>query len=536
MPTTTAIESPARPPDGPALLHEPGTRREAWRRTIAANQHAILLVAILLCGTALRLYGSSYRSMWFDEAASWRLSRLPWNRIIGAVGRDNNVPLHHAMLKLWTSALGDSMWSMRGLSAALSGVAMLGAYGFAREAFGEPRKGRASGRWIGLLSAALLAVSLPQIRAGWEVRMYSLGTALVALGGWTMFRALHSPPGGPANRRWAVHGLVTLGMAYTHPYLLFSVAAQALFLAGYFLFGSGHGRRDSAMVLRAAISYGAVAAGWGLWVPLLYAQARQVQDSFWTGPLSGWDVITRCYEMFLDGGAGASSASASVAAACCAAILLGLALAARPGHWYALLLAAVPFGAGAAVSFLGRNIFVARYLVFAQLYLVIGLAALVAEARVIRVRYALAAALLVAGVVVDVAFWLNLDVERKPGLRAAVAYVERHRKPGEPVIVTLPNLYFPTAYYMHDRPACRLVTDGRLVPHYNGGAFVEESDLILTRDLARFGPGRVWVVSPEPRAARFDAPVKWRLIDDQEFREVFQFNAVFVDQFDVPAG
>ena len=45
---------------------------------------------------------------------------------------------------------------------------------------------------IGLLSAALVAVSVFQIRWAWEVRMYSLGTGVTVFSSWAMFRALHA--------------------------------------------------------------------------------------------------------------------------------------------------------------------------------------------------------------------------------------------------------------------------------------------------------------------------------------------------------
>ena len=117
--------------------------------------------------------------------------------MIERTGRDNHPPLYYILLKLWTAAFGESLVALRSMNLVVSAVAMAGIYLWAVEAFARSGD-RARARWIGLVSAALFAVSTYQIRAAWEVRMYAMGTALVALSTWLLLRALFAPV-----QRWA---------------------------------------------------------------------------------------------------------------------------------------------------------------------------------------------------------------------------------------------------------------------------------------------------------------------------------------------
>src|SRR5262249_40025571 len=102
----------------------------------------IMLGLVIAGGMALRLYGITERSIWFDEAAGWRAVQFPWREMLSRVAADNHLPLYFIVLKLWTGAFGDSLLAMRGLSVIFSGAAMAGVYLFACEAFrGTPPAG-----------------------------------------------------------------------------------------------------------------------------------------------------------------------------------------------------------------------------------------------------------------------------------------------------------------------------------------------------------------------------------------------------------
>src|SRR5207302_9790290 len=94
---------------------------------------------------------------------------------------------------------------------------------------------------------------------------------------------------------WATYGVVTLLFAYTHYCALFSLAAQAVFLAGYLVRTRG-GRL--ALFGRALFAYGVVAAGWLPWLPVFLGQRAQAGAA----PGSAWSWGGFCaafYQMFL---------------------------------------------------------------------------------------------------------------------------------------------------------------------------------------------------------------------------------------------
>jgi mannosyltransferase len=536
-----------RPPAGNSLLANP---------RVAAG----LLAVIVLVGIGIRSYRLTDRSIWFDEASSWRTVQFPFGRMLESVADNDHLPLHYILLKVWIAAFGDSLWAMRGLSVLLSGVAMVGVYLFSVEAFESvcgsrverggkspfppqtPEKGtvpggfsRARARWIGLAAAMFVAVSLPQIRAAWEVRMYTLGTALVALSSWTLFRALNAR--GPSWKRWATHAVVTLLLAYTHPYGLFSIAAQVLFLAGYFVYrwrwdlgGLWKDRQFRA----AFATYFVVGLGWSAWLPVLLRQTRQVQEQWWAGTLGPVALLNRPYEMFLDGSPSRSWAVA--AALICAAGLIALVWKGGAGNWYVFCLAVVPYALGAGASFaLDKNIFLVRYLVFAQLFLLVGSAALIGMIGDIWVRTILAAFLVANGAAIAADSWLSLRISTKPGMRAAVAYIEETGARNEPVIVASPMLYFPAAYYFHDRTRCHLFSAGGRPAHFAGGPITVADDLIRHEQIAKLGPGRAWVIAGWGGGS-IPVPSHWKLASRDEFPEVFDFQGtVVVESYDIPS-
>ncbi|MGO8748371.1 MAG: hypothetical protein ACLQNE_20550 [Thermoguttaceae bacterium] len=195
----------------------------AWRALLA-------LAIIVVGGVSLRMYGLYGRSMWFDEGFSWRTVQFPFLEMIERIGRDNHPPLYFILLKLWTAAFGESLVALRSMNLAVSALAMVGIYLWAVEAFARDGD-RARARWIGLVGAALFAVSMYQIRAAWEIRMYAMGTALVAVSTWLLLRALFAP----VQRwgAWAAYAAAALAFAYTHYFALYSLVGQAVFAVGF---------------------------------------------------------------------------------------------------------------------------------------------------------------------------------------------------------------------------------------------------------------------------------------------------------------
>ena len=489
------------------------------------------------------MYGLYGRSMWFDEGFSWRTIQFPFLEMIERTGRDNHPPLYYILLKLWTAAFGESLVALRSMNLAVSAVAMAGIYLWAVEAFARDGD-RAKARWIGLVAAALLAVSMYQIRAAWEIRMYAMGTALVAVSTWLLLRALFAPV-----QRWGAWGAYTaaaLAFAYTHYFALYSLVGQAAFAVGFLAVGScakvgkslqegrrdacttstGEGRRDACTTRgawrRAVVAYAVVAIGWAPWLPTFLRQKAQVAGDFWSVPFSLRDVYRVCYEMFLSTELGAPpEMDRIIAALACLLLLVCLAVKARTGEWCLLWMTALPFSLACATSLLGANPLVPRYVAFIQPFLLAGMAALVSRIPDRLLGNGLAAMLVVAGLEVHLDFVESLEIDKKPGASAAAAYIDAERREGEPVIASSGLLYFPMLYHARDRTGWFVYAEKPL-PHYKGGPVIVAGETVNDRDIDAVHSSRAWVVNSSGRWAWHDVPIPawWRKVSEKQFAEL----------------
>jgi hypothetical protein len=489
----------------------------------------ILLAIIIVVGTAVRSYGIADCSLWLDEAASWRAIQFPWNEMFVRVAGDNHVPLYFILLKLWARVFGESLAAMRGLGVVLGGVTSIAVYLFVRAAFDweGSRDGRAGrndgrcddGRWVALAAAALVAVSLAQIKAAGQVRMYTLGTALTAISSWTLFRALHAR--GPLWRPWAVHTLATLGLAFTHHFGMFSIGGQIVFLAGYLL---TEAKWNLPALCRnrtcrgALASYGTVVVCWGLSLPVLYRQVHQVEKQWWTPPLSVNYALVQIRELLIGNSSyPVTEASLPIAGVVFAAVILALALRAGALPRYILCLTLVPILASLAVSLVGKNLFLARYLVFAQTILLVGLAVVLASLPRQWMRHVAVALLVVGGAIIDADYEAFRDLPNRPGVRGAVKAIESRRLAGEEVVAATPAFYLAAIYYLNDRSHCHLL-DRRPIPHNWGAALLTEDDFISAAELRALGPGRVWVIS-QLDGNSMRVPANWSSVQEEIVRD-----------------
>jgi uncharacterized membrane protein len=111
------MEQPGEPPTGRRRLFVP-----------------LMLAAVLLAGLMLRLQTASTRSIWFDEAWSWRMSRFPVAELIERTAADVHPPLYYLLLKAWTALFGDSPLAMRSMSALFGVLTILAAYDLVMQA------------------------------------------------------------------------------------------------------------------------------------------------------------------------------------------------------------------------------------------------------------------------------------------------------------------------------------------------------------------------------------------------------------------
>ncbi|HVC92229.1 MAG TPA: glycosyltransferase family 39 protein [Pirellulales bacterium] len=515
---------------------------KAWRATVATigsrGRVALGLAVIVAAAVALRAWRLGERSLWFDEAFTWRLAGFPCAEIIERTARDNNPPLYYLLLKLWVACFGDSAVTMR-LPSVLAGAAScVGTYLLVVEAFSSTRAMEPSRRqWMGLFAAALVAVTALQVRWGWEARMYAVGAALSAFSSWLLLRALHAPSGAerkgddataehppppvaPRNawRSWLLYFGTALAFAYTHSYALFSLAAQGIFTAAYLL-AKSRWRQGALLAERrfrlALLSFAMIGAGWLPWLPVVLRQKAQVERAYWTDPLTRWSVPTLSHQIFADPeNRAANQRDATVAAAACALVVLSLLWRPREGDWYLLVSTLVPLTLAVIVSASGRNILSVGCFIFSQLFLLASAARLVAKIHAWPQRTIVAAGVLTGLLLLDDDYARRIDFGNQSGLRAAATHITASRRVGEPVVVSSPWFYLPIRYHLGRDVDCRLLGSGLELAHYQGTAALTEGDFISGDELAELASERLWVVG-----ALHDRPARWQKESEAAFYE-----------------
>jgi mannosyltransferase len=184
------------------------------RLTLAA------LAAIVGAAALLRFWALGRQGMWYDEGVTGWLMRFSPGEILGAIPKtESNPPLYYLVAWAWTRLFGDTAAGLRSLSA-LAGVATVPVTFAAGRAL--------VGRRVGLVAAALVAVSPLLIWYSQEARNYSLFVLLAATSLWLFARARDTPTAGRLLA-WAVVSAFAL---CTHYFAAFLLAPQALWLLG----------------------------------------------------------------------------------------------------------------------------------------------------------------------------------------------------------------------------------------------------------------------------------------------------------------
>lgn len=394
----------------------------------------------MACGAALRLFGLTSRSLWFDEANTLCVALLPLADILPAVRRlEGFPPLHYLALHGWLGFFGDPLWGLRSFSA-LCGLTALGAFhGLCRRAAPER-----------LIPALFLASFSPfWTHISQDARTYAL-LLLLSLLAAQRFLVLQEA----WSRRGALAyaGLSILGL-YTHNFFAFFLLADAAYL------GLRFRRRPGGLKPWLAV-YGLVLAAYAPWFSSLLIQTRSwagisvLQQGFGLGQLNSMLGTMLCDTGFL----GFMHENWTRAAGGFILLLsaAGVLRLPRPGPerqaaLFCLVHVAVPLAAAkAAELLLGKALTQPRYFVFVSPFLYIWLAIAVARLpAALRplLRTALAA-LVLAGAAGYAAAGFYLD----PRLSELSRRIRLQADRRWPVVHLDPYYYTPMRfYYLPDR-------------------------------------------------------------------------------------
>lgn len=441
-----------------------------------------MLALLCLWGFAWRVAGLTSQSLWRDEVDALQFASRPPAGLLAMFTRPGeNGPLFFAALHPWLAVMGRSEAALR-LPSALAGVLMIAlTYALARHltrAAGEQDPGHR----IALLATGLAAVNPYLVWYSQEAKMYTW------LAVWTMaalLMFLAAVQRGDAAR-WLGY-LALLGIAVLHH--VWAVALIPVCAAWLLVLGRPYRHRWRPFLLTLALPLLPYLAMMGWWQWRLLTTA-----GFQTGhPFVPAGKIAAGLAVALGQGV-AAAPSPIIAAALLALLLTGSLLASgrlsRLGRGAALLWswAALPPLLIYAVS-LVKPMYAERYVIWIMPALLLLLARGVAGlSRASRPLGALALLLLLAVGLAN--GWRQMHTPLKADFRAAAAYVESQRRPGDALLFQIPYNRLVYEYYSGPQPAA---IEGRYTNAGNSEAQVAQE---MEAALAGVS-GDVWLIASE---------------------------------------
>ena len=492
-------------------------------------QAGLLLFFIILAGTAVRSYSITARSLWFDEAFSWRLIHFPLGEMIARDAQDVHPPLYYILLQGWSKGFGTSLLALRMFSVFCSAIALWAGYLFSSYAF--------KSRKVGFLAVTLLAISGWDISYAWEARMYPLGMIFAFLSSYALLKALRN-----VSLKWSVvYGFAAAALIYTHYYGYFTVAAQALF-AIIFLIRA----KNMRLALYAGIA-GAIAVLLYLpWIPVFLHQNQQVRTAYWVPPIAITSVPDTFYQFSVPTKEIPPhhfpivilSTLPIIGVICLWIWMFFKKRMRREASVLTAMLGIVPFIAGIAVSFSGRSLYNDRFFAFAGIFVFCALAY-----GLMQIPNKIPRRILVTGVIIGLSasylrYWNELDIMHKPGAHGATQYVFEQRSNDDPVLVSSPYVYFAIENYATDEflapNAVHLFSQTGELSHFSGGPIMVQSDIVGPNDIKKY-VHTVWVIDTTGYTETpFQAPSNWTEVSSKTFPEVFVYQGdITVRQFEV---
>jgi 4-amino-4-deoxy-L-arabinose transferase-like glycosyltransferase len=191
------------------------------RDVFAAVGRTRALVAILLGGAALRLYALGRESFWIDELYS--ISDALGNTTVELLTElpvlKNHTPAYYVFLRQWERLTGITEVGLR-LPSVLAGVGTIYVVYLVGTRLFDPRRG--------VLAAGLVALSRFHIAYSQEVRMYAFVGLLTAISFYWLVDLNETY----TRRSVAGYLLTTALLVYTHPYGIFIILAQNVYVWG----------------------------------------------------------------------------------------------------------------------------------------------------------------------------------------------------------------------------------------------------------------------------------------------------------------
>ncbi len=518
------------------ILDANSTQRTHLYYCMTRSQAFWIVVCIAVLGIGLRSYDLTLRSLWFDEAFSWRLIQFPFSEMLTRAAADVHPPLYYILLKGWSTVFGSSLVAIRSFSVFCAGLSLFAAYVYTAYAFRSRR--------AGMYATLLLAISPWCISYAWEARMYPLGMIFALLSSYALLHGVRDK-----SFWWfGAYGVSAAALVYTHYYGFFTIAAHILFVL-VVLVQSTKWRVGEMMQARifwaGIVSFFVALLLFAPWFPTFLHQRSQVQQEYWIPPIALSSVPDTFYHFFLP----------TVQIPPHHGLILIVSLLPIMGVmllWaYALLryrkvdgvsltflLGSVPIFISVAISLAGRSLYNDRFFAFTGLFIFILIAYVLSVIKKPVLRRALFSVACVGLLGAFAWYWNDLDIAHKGGAYAATQEILTHRGDSESILVSSPYVYFAVLHYaiehFHTNDIPHLYSSAGTFAHFSGGPIATQQDIADPEDIAKY-KGTVWVVDTTGFSEQlFAAPTAWQEKTREVFPEVFVYQGnVIVRKFSV---
>jgi len=493
----------------------------------------IWLIPILILSGMLRFYNNTAVSLWHDEAFSALYIRYPWGEMMHRIGLDVHPPLYYWILRLWSYVFGSGLLSLRSLSILFGILTVYAGFLFVREAFKNDK--------LAIIAAFFLAINPFQIQYSLEARMYTLGTFLILISSWVLIKALNNN----RTRDWAWYAILTAASLYTHYYLVFSIAAQGIYVL-YYLYKTRQFKNS--LTLKSLGSYVLSAVLFLPWLPTFLSQISRVEKSYWIPAPDRWSVPSTIWKMTF-GGQGNDHYTLIAATLVALIVVIYFFRETKPPiRWMVIFGVAMPFAAALLLSF-KQAIDLDRYFVFASLCFTI----LIAATLCLLPKYTTRRTLTIIFAAVSIFFffknWQDLNVKNlffnrsvnfKPGMEAASRFVNDTARPEDKIYVGSSFIYFTFRYYNHTGIDPKLMSGGTLetIPHFSGTAILKPDNLILTDTIFNHPEVKkndtVWLIWTTGFGGSKPNVPNWQVITQKEFHDTPGFKGdIIVTEYHV---
>lgn len=480
------------------------------------SEYAVLMLIVAL-GLVLRLQHLGAVTSWFDESFGWRMAQFSPSEIIVRCEQDVHPPMYFFVLHVWAMLFGSSLLSLRSCAVLFGELTLVGAYVLTRSITTTTDRPRGNA-FAALLAALFVALSPPHVYWAQQIKMYTFGTALALWSTWLLLSWFQNR----ADWRLWLYVPLAASLALQHHYGAFTVFGQLTFALAWAAY-----RRwkyaDTQLIPLVFASW-ATTALWSLWLPSFLLQRNQVRENYWIRNFDWQSIVNVWTQLFsVSEHMQPSPEVAWTVGEIVWAVMVVLLVRRQPGIRCVGWLALAPYLVAVLWSSVLHNVLVARYLVFAHVFLLAGGAVLIGSIPSRWFRWTIATLAIVGMSWTAQARWSHRNAEATaPGMPEVVRVLRGVRSTDELTLVCNPMLYLNVLVHGADLPNVYAFDPGHRFPHYQGTPVMKDTDYCNAERVSQSGQSWVWTIDAEEWLGgnwKVHLAPEWKLQNEQRVRE-----------------